>query len=61
MASVLEQLEWESFKKMMTDDQLLYKGLKGKARIPTNDLILKTGRCRNTFLYSLHDIADTIC
>ena len=26
---------------------LLYKGLKGKARIPTCDLIPKTRRCRN--------------
>ena len=26
---------------------LLYKGLKGKARIPTGDLIPKTRRCRN--------------
>ena len=26
---------------------LLYKGLKGKARIPTVDLIPKNGRCRN--------------
>ena len=26
---------------------LLYKGLKGKARIPTNDLIPKNRHCRN--------------
>ena len=26
---------------------LLYKGLKGKPRIPTGDLIPKTRRCRN--------------
>ena len=26
----------------------VYKGLKGKARIPTDDLILKTRRCRNS-------------
>ena len=26
---------------------LLYKGLKGKARIPTDDLIPKNRRCRN--------------
>ena len=25
----------------------MYKGLKGKARIPTDDLILKNRRCRN--------------
>ena len=27
---------------------LLYKGLKGKARIPTDDPIPKTRRCRNS-------------
>ena len=27
---------------------LLYKGLKGKARIPTDDLTPKTRRCRNS-------------
>ena len=27
---------------------LLYKGLKGKARVPTDDLIPKTRRCRNS-------------
>ena len=26
----------------------MYKGLKGKARIPTEDLIPKTRRCRNS-------------
>ena len=26
---------------------LLYKGLKGKASVPTDDLIPKTRRCRN--------------
>ena len=33
-----------------TDNRLilLYKGLKGKARIPTDDLIPKTRRCRNS-------------
>ena len=35
---------------MRTDNRLilLYKGLKGKARIPTDDLIPKTMRCRNS-------------
>ena len=49
MTGILEQLKWESFKKRRTDNQLilLYKGLKGKARIPTNDLIPKNRRCRN--------------
>ena len=37
MTGILEQLKWESLKKSRTDNRLilLYKGLKGKARIPT--------------------------
>ena len=46
MTGILEQLKWESLKKRRTI--LLYKGLKGKARISTDDLILKTRRCRNS-------------
>ena len=44
MTGILEQLKWESLKKRRTDNRLilLYKGLKGKARIPTDDLIPKT-------------------
>ena len=47
MTGILEQLKWESLKKRRTDNRLilLYKGLKGKARIPTDDLIPKTRRC----------------
>ena len=50
MTGILEQLKWESLKKRRTDNRLilLYKGLKGKARIPTDDLIPKTRRCRNS-------------
>ena len=50
MTGILEQLKWESIKKKRTDNRLilLYKGLKGKARIPTDDLIPKTRRCRNS-------------
>ena len=49
MTGILEPLKWESLKKRRKDNQLilLYKGLKGKARIPTGDLIPKTRRCRN--------------
>ena len=38
-----------NFKKRRKDNRLilLYKGLKGKARISTGDLIRKTRRCRN--------------
>ena len=47
MTGILEQLKWESLKKRRTDNRLilLYKGLKGKARIPTDDLIPKTMLC----------------
>ena len=40
---------WESLKKRRKENRLilLYKGLKGKARIPTDDLIPKTSRGRN--------------
>ena len=50
MTGILEQLKWESLKKRRTDNRLvlLYKGLKGKGRIPTDDLIPKTRRCRNS-------------
>ena len=50
MTGILEQLRWESLKKRRTDNRLilLYKGLKGKARIPTDDLTPKTRRCRNS-------------
>ena len=49
MTGILGQLKWESLKKRREDNRLilLYKGLKGKARIPTDDLIPKTRRGRN--------------
>ena len=49
MTGILEQLKWESLKKRRNDNRLilLYKGLKGKARIPTGDFIPETRRCRN--------------
>ena len=50
MTGILEKLKWESLKKSRTDKRhiLLYKGLNGKARIPTDDLIPETRRCRNS-------------
>ena len=47
--SVPVQLKWESLKKRRKDNGLilLYKGLKGKAKIPTDDLIPKTRHGRN--------------
>ena len=49
MTGILVQLKWESLKKRRKDNRLilLYKGLKGKASVPTEDLIPKTKRCRN--------------
>ena len=49
MTGILGQLKWESLKKRRKANRLilLYKGLKGKARIPTNDLIPKVRLCRN--------------
>ena len=50
MTGILGQLKWESLKKRRKDNRLIlliYKGLKGKARIPTDDLIPKTRRGRN--------------
>ena len=49
MTGFLGQLKWESLKKRRKDNRLilLYKGLKGKASIPTDDLIPKTRRGRN--------------
>ena len=49
MTGILGQLKWESLKKRRKDNRiiLLYKGLKGKASVPTDDLIPRTRRCRN--------------
>ena len=49
MTGILGRLKWESLKNGRKDNRLilLYKGLKGKARIPTDDLIPKTRRGRN--------------
>ena len=49
MTGILGQLKWESLMKRRKDNRLilLYKGLKGKTRIPSNNLIPKTRRGRN--------------
>ena len=49
MTGILGQSKWESLKKKRKDNRLilLYKGLKGKGSIPTEDLIPKTRRGRN--------------
>ena len=45
MTGILGQLKWESLKKRRKDNRLivLYKGLKGKARIPTDALFPRLG------------------
>ena len=49
MNGILEKLKWESLKKRRRDIRLilLYKGLKGAASIPTDDLISPFRRSRN--------------
>ena len=49
MSGILEELKWETLQKRRKDNRLIlmYKGLKGKARIPTDDLIAMNRRCRN--------------
>ena len=49
MTGITGQSKWESLKKRRKDNRLilLYKGLKGKASVPTDDIIPKTGRARN--------------
>ena len=49
MTSILEQLKWETLKKKKKDRRLimLYKGLKGAARILTNDLVTSIRNTRN--------------
>ena len=49
MTGILGQLKRESLKKRRKDNRLvlLYKGLNGTARIPTDDLIPKTRRGKN--------------
>ena len=49
ITGILGQLKLESLKKKRKDNILilLYKGLKGKARIPTDHLIPNVRRCRS--------------
>ena len=49
MTGILEELRWETLQKRRKDNRhiLMYKDLKGNARIPTDDLIPKNRRCRN--------------
>ena len=55
MTGILGQQKWESLKKRWKDSRLvvLYECLKGKARIPTDDLIPKNRR-RNQHSLAFH-------
>ena len=55
MTGILEELKWETLQERREDNRLilLYKGLKGKARIPTDDLIPKNRHCRNRVVSGL--------
>ena len=52
MTGILEKLKWESLKKRKRGSTLilLYKGLKGDASIPTDDLIPQIRYSRNYHL-----------
>ena len=64
MAGILGQLKWESLKKRRKDNRLilLYKGLKGKARIPTDDLIPKTrcGRNQHSLAFQIPSVSKDV-
>ena len=49
MTGILEKSKWETLQKRRKDNRLilLYKGLKAKARIPTDDPIPQNRRGRN--------------
>ena len=49
MTDIIDEFKWEILQKRRNDNRLIlmYKGLKGKARIPTVDLIPKNRHCRN--------------
>ena len=54
MTGILDELKWETLQKRIKDNRLilLYKGLKGKAKIPTFDLIPNNRYCRNQHIPS---------
>ena len=59
MTGILEELKWETLQKRRQDNRLisLYKSLKGKARIPTVDLISKKALQKST----LNCLSDSLC
>ena len=66
MTGILGQLKWESLKKRRKDNRpsLLYKVLKGKVRIPTDDLIPKTsrhGRNQHSLTFQIPSASKDVC
>ena len=57
MTGILGQIKWESLMKRRKDNRLilLYKGLKGKATVPTDDLLPKTRHCINRHSMALQN------
>ena len=64
MTGILGQLKLESLKKMRKDNRpvLLYKSLKGKARIPTDDHIPKTrcGRNQHSLAFQIPSVSKDV-
>ena len=64
MTGILGQLKREFLKKRRKDNRLilLYKGLKGKARIPTDDLIPKTrcGRNQHSLAFQIPSVIKDV-
>ena len=59
LTGILEELKWEPLQKRRKNDRLilLYKGLKGKARIPTVDLIPQKQAQKSI----LNGLSDSLC
>ena len=63
MTGILGKLNWETLQKRRKDNRLifLYKGLKGRARIPTVDLIKKTTKKQQALQKStLNGLSDSL-
>ena len=62
MTDILAELKWETLQKRRKDNRLilLYKCLKGKARIPTDDLIPKVQMPINIASFLRHDLPDSL-
>ena len=60
IAGILEELKWETPQKRRKDNRLilLYKGLKGKAKIPKNDLNPQKQTLQKS---TLNGLSDTLC